>query len=116
MRLTLPGLCKLLGWEWKGEGVDGGGSGGGEWKGEGVNGNCQQAMLPPKHKLLGTLLPENLGFIVTKVFWRDGKGEGKSQALEKRTSWNEAKALGTRLVNVLYQKPVLGSFCQLCIP
>ena len=106
--------------------MNGGGSGEGEWKGEGMDGESgrgrglmatvNKAMLPLKHKLLGTLLPENLGFIVTKVFWRDGKREGKSQALKKRTPWNEGKALGTRLVNILYQERVLGSFCQLCIP
>ena len=32
------------------------------------------AMLPLKHKLLGALLPENLGFTVAKVFGGMGKG------------------------------------------
>ena len=37
------------------------------------------AMLPLKHKLLGALLPENLGFTVAKAFGGMGKGEWISQ-------------------------------------
>ena len=62
--------------------MDGGGSGGEKWKGEGAMATVNKAMLPLKHKLLGAPLPENLGFTVAKVFWRDGKGEGKSQEFE----------------------------------
>ena len=53
---------------WMGEGVEGGSG-----RGRGSMATVNKAMLPLKHKLLGALLPENLGL---------GKGRGNPRDLK----------------------------------